>query len=61
LPICEGDFSINGLAFHNLPKDKQDQILNYKLMVYFVAGTDSEKLEWFETINIAGKNLTDKN
>jgi hypothetical protein len=25
------DFSINGLAFHNLPKDKQDQILNYTL------------------------------
>src|SRR5258708_38778449 len=23
----EGDFSINGLAFHNLPKDKQEQIL----------------------------------
>jgi hypothetical protein len=25
----DGNFSINGLAFHNLPKDKQDQILNY--------------------------------
>ena len=55
--ICQyvnGDFSINGLAFHNLPKDKQDQILNYTLMVYYCSGTDSEKLDWFETINIAG-------
>ena len=46
ISICqyiEGDFSLNGLAFHNLPKDKREQILNYKLMVYFCSGTDSEK------------------
>ncbi len=61
--ICQyvnNDFSINGLAFHNLPKDKQEQILDYKLMVYFCEGTDSEKLEWFKTINIAGEKLTDQ-
>ena len=61
ISICqyvEGDFSINGLAFHNLPKDKQEQILDYTLMVYFCSGEDSEKLDWFETINIAGKVLT---
>ena len=61
ISICqyvEGDFSLNGLAFHNLPKDKQEQILNYTLMVYYCSGTDSEKLDWFETINIAGKVLT---
>ncbi len=61
ISICQyvsGDFSINGLAFHNLPKDKQIQILNYTLMVYYCSGTDSEKLDWFETINIAGKVLT---
>lgn len=40
-----GDFSFNGLAFQNLPKDKQEQILNYKLTVYLCGGTDSEKLE----------------
>ena len=44
--------------FHSLPKDQQEKILNYKLMVYFCAGTDSEKLKWFETINIAGERLT---
>ncbi len=55
-----GDFSINGLAFHNLQDDQQEQILGYKLMVYFCDGTDSEKLEWFKTINIAGEKLTDQ-
>lgn len=61
ISICQyikGDFSIDGLAFHNLPKDKQEQILNYTLMVYYCSGEDSEKLDWFETINIAGKILT---
>ena len=61
ISICqyvEGQFSVNGLAFHNLTADKQQQILDYKLMVYFCSGKDSEKLEWFETINIAGKELT---
>lgn len=63
ISLCQyiaGDFSINGLAFHNLPKDKQDQILNYPLMIYLCSGKDSEKLEWFRTINIAGEQLTDQ-
>ncbi|HNU96587.1 MAG TPA: DUF262 domain-containing protein [Candidatus Magasanikbacteria bacterium] len=63
ISICQytkGDFSINGLAFHNLPKDKQEQILNYNLTVYQCSGTDSEKLDWFRTINIAGEKLTDQ-
>jgi len=63
LSICQfvnGDYSINGLAFHNFQDDQQEQILNYKLMVYFCNGTDSEKLEWFKTINIAGEELTDQ-
>lgn len=55
-----GDFSIEGLAFHNLPRDQQEQILNYKLMVYFCKGTDSKILAWFETINIAGEKLSDQ-
>jgi len=63
LSICQyvnGDFSINGLAFHNLQDDQQQQILDYKLMVYFCSGTDSEKLDWFRTINIAGEEHTDQ-
>jgi len=61
--ICQyvnNDFSINGMAFHNLQKDKQEQILDYELMVYFCEGPDSERLEWFKTINIAGEELTDQ-
>lgn len=65
ISICQyvvGDFSVeydhDVLAFHNLPKDVQEDILNYKLMVYFCKGTDSERLQWFETINIAGEELT---
>jgi hypothetical protein len=46
--------------FHNLQKDQQEQILNYKLMIYLCSGTDSEKLDWFKTINIAGEKLTDQ-
>ena len=63
LSICQyvnGDYSIEGLAFHNLQDDQQNQILNYTLMVYFCEGADSEKLEWFRTINIAGEELTDQ-
>lgn len=63
ISICQyvnSDFSVNGLAFHNLPNDKKEQILNYELMVYFCSGTDSEKLDWFKTINIAGEELTNQ-
>lgn len=63
ISICQfvqGDFSFNKLYFHNLQNDAQEQILNYKLMVYFCSGTDSERLAWFKTINIAGEELTDQ-
>lgn len=63
ISICQyvnGDFSIEGLAYHNLQDDQQNQILDYKLLVYFCTGTPSEKLEWFKTINIAGEKLTDQ-
>ena len=54
------DFSVDGLYFHNLPGDKADQILNYELMVYICTGTESEKLDWFRTVNIAGERLTNQ-
>lgn len=69
ISICqyvEGDFSVKvgsfpeNRAFHNLQNDEQEQILNYKLTVYLCSGTDSEKLEWFKTINIAGEELTNQ-
>lgn len=63
ISICQyvnGDFAYMFKYFHNLQKDEKDQILNYKLMVYVCSGSDSEKLEWFRTINIAGEKLTEQ-
>ena len=58
------DFSIdiddNPRTFNNLTKDEQEQFLNYELHVYFCQGTDKERLDWFKTINIAGKELSDQ-
>jgi len=56
----EGKFSLNNLYFHNLTDTDQNQILDYKLMIYFCEGNDKEKLDWFKIINIAGEKLTDQ-
>lgn len=58
--FIDGDFAFQNRYFHNLQKDEQAKILDYKLMVYLCSGADSEKLEWFKTINIAGEKLTDQ-
>jgi hypothetical protein len=67
ISVCQyvnGDFSVardgHQLAFGNLHDDQQQQILDYKLMVYVCTGDESEKLEWFRTINIAGEKLTEQ-
>jgi len=63
ISICEyiiWKYSINYRYFHNLEKEEQEQILDYKLMVYFCEWTDKEKLDWFKTINIAGEKLTEQ-
>lgn len=68
ISICQyvsGEFSYltqdNGTQyFHNLPADMREQILNYRLMIYVCLGTDSQKLDWFRTINIAGEKLTEQ-
>jgi hypothetical protein len=63
ISICQfvnGDFAFMFRYFHNLQKDEQEKILDYKLMIYLCEGTDSEKLEWFRTINIAGEKLTEQ-
>ena len=58
--FVNGDFAFEGRYFHNLQKDERAAIGDYKLMVYLCSGTDSEKLEWFKTINIAGEKLTNQ-
>ena len=63
ISICEyvtGTFSLNALYIHNLTDVEKNQILDYKLMVYFCEGNDKEKLDWFKTINIAGEKLTNQ-
>ena len=63
ISICEfveGSFSIENFYFHNLQNVEKEQILDYKLMIYFCEGNDKEKLDWFKTINIAGEKLTDQ-
>ena len=63
ISVCEyvdGSFSVDDKLFDNLPKDIQDKILNYELTVYICEGTESEKLEWFKIINIAGEQLTEQ-
>ncbi|MDD3584647.1 MAG: DUF262 domain-containing protein [Kiritimatiellae bacterium] len=54
------DFSIDNRFFHNLTETERNQILDYKLMIYFCEGNDKEKLDWFRIINIAGMKLTDQ-
>lgn len=61
ISICEfvnNKFSINEMKFNNLTKDEQEQILDYELLIYICEGTEKEKLDWFERINIAGAKLT---
>jgi len=68
LSICEyiaNNFSVEidgyPYEYHNLDdfSDMQKKINDYVLQVYVCKGGDEkEKLDWFETINIAGKPLT---
>jgi hypothetical protein len=63
ISFCEyidGKFSLNFQYFHNLEENEKEQILNYKLMIYFCEGEDKEKLDWFKIINIAGEKLTEQ-
>ncbi len=48
-------------TFATLSPEKQKEILDdYKLQVYVCDGTEDEKLEWFHTINIAGKVMEEQ-
>ena len=63
ISICQyvnGDFAHLFRYFGNLTADEQKQILDYELFIYLCTGTDTEKLKWFKTINIAGKKLTNQ-
>lgn len=62
ISICQ---YINGIFpyffkfFENVTDpEERKKVLDYKLTIYVCSGSDTEKLKWFETINIAGKELT---
>lgn len=46
--------------FNSLPKNKQKQILDTKILVYVCQGTEDEIKQWFKTINIAGVPLNEQ-
>lgn len=46
------------MYWDSLPEDKYKILMNYEFMIYICEGTESEKLEWFNTVNIAGEELT---
>ena len=61
--LCEyvdGKFAYDFKNFFNQPADIQKLILDYPLTIYLCEGEPSEKLEWFKTINIAGKALNEQ-
>jgi len=63
LSLCEyvdGKFAYEFKNFFNQPADIQKLILDYPLTIYLCEGEPSEKLEWFKTINIAGKPLNEQ-
>lgn len=68
ISICEyaqGDFGVKfeGQLHYfgeKTPKELKEQFLNYELNVYCCIGTESERMGWFQTINIAGKELKDQ-
>lgn len=60
--FCHNNFSIliNNMEiyFDGLSETDKEKILNYELAIHTCEGSDSERLEWFKTINIAGAVLT---
>lgn len=63
LSVCQyvaNVFAVDFKTFDNQTSDTRKRILDYELTVYVCEGEESEKLEWFKTINIAGKPLNEQ-
>lgn len=54
--------TINDQKFYcdSLPDDKFKDLMNYNFMIYICEGSESEKLDWFKVVNIAGVKLTEQ-
>lgn len=61
ISICnyiKGDFDVDNKFFHSLDNIVQENILNYKLTIYFCKSDSyQEKIDWFKVVNIAGERL----
>lgn len=60
ISICQflnNEFSFDNRIFSGMTQSEKDEINNYGLTVFVCEGSDKEKLDWFETINIAGVEL----
>lgn len=55
IPAATGGY--NTVNYPNLFDDQLEDFLNYELHVYVCEGTEREKLDWFQVINIAGMTL----
>ena len=65
ISICEyaeKNFGINedGDYYNTIPKNKRKDFDNYILDIYQCEGTDEERIDWFQVINIAGEILMDQ-
>jgi len=62
ISICRyftGEFSWkNGKYYYNASEEDQKALFDRKIPIYIFVGTETEKLKWFERINIAGATLT---
>lgn len=54
--------TLNGQSYYwdSLPDNYYQRIMDYEFMIYMCEGEESEKLEWFKVVNIAGVRLTDQ-
>ncbi len=55
LPATTGGF--NSINYPNLFDNQLEAFRGYRLQAYVCLGTEEEKLDWFQVINIAGEEL----
>jgi hypothetical protein len=58
MPLNGGSARI--YTFERARPELYKRFMNYELLVYICEGTKDEQLDWFKTINIAGKALSDQ-
>lgn len=65
LSICkylnhDYEISVDGHKYYwdSLPDEYLERLYNYELSVYICQGTNKEKRDWFEIVNIGGEVLT---